>query len=795
MALREQLQRTLGSAYTIENELGGGGMSRVFVATDTALHRRVVVKVLPGEMSGPLAVERFKREISIAARLQHPHMVPLLTAGEVDGMPYFTMPFVEGQSLRARLDQPDGRLPVTDAVRVLREIASALAYAHAHEVVHRDIKPDNVLLSGGAAMVTDFGVAKAVNAAATTGAEGITSVGLALGTPAYMAPEQATADPHTDHRADIYAWGMLAYEILSGKTAFAGRSSQKTLAAQVTEAPAHIAIQNPSTPPALAALVMRAIAKDPDDRPQSADELVRTLDTINISGGSPTISHAVAARSRVTGRWIAATVVALATLLAGGLWARSRNANTRVTPTAPQLLTLAVLPIENVGGDSSTEYLADGLTGELSHALKNLPGVQVAGDLSTSRFKGTHSAPAEIARQLGVIRLLSGKLQPGNGRVRLQIELTDTTGNSLWSGIFNTATKDNFAMQDTITASVANELKLVLTPATLAATHAGRTVNPEAHLLYLRGQFEKNKVSEPGLRNAISYFTQALALDSSYAQAYAGLAFAYDILADVFEPSHPYHMLALTAARHAVAIDSLLPEARTLLGYEIAAATWDFEKGKAEIDRGLAIDPKNPDALFMAGLFAWMTGDHQHGLDLADRLIKVDPLSPLAARLRAEQLSSAGRYEEALVEDKHARELDPMVEIVESTRGSALRELKRYDEAKEEFQAKATVLGLPMVGLAMTYARMGKRAEALQVIHAVEAREKKTWVEPSFIAFMYAAIDDHDSALRWLQKGFDEKSFPVRAFTSWNHPWLRSLWSDPRYQALRTKAMATTFRD
>jgi serine/threonine-protein kinase len=326
MALREQLQRTLGSAYTIENELGGGGMSRVFVATDTALHRRVVVKVLPGEMSGPLAVERFKREISIAARLQHPHMVPLLTAGEVDGMPYFTMPFVEGQSLRARLDEPNGRLPVTDAVRVLREIASALAYAHAHEVVHRDIKPDNVLLSGGAAMVTDFGVAKAVNAAATTGAEGITSVGLALGTPAYMAPEQATADPHTDHRADIYAWGMLAYEILSGKTAFAGRSSQKTLAAQVTEAPAHIAIQNPSTPPALAALVMRAIAKDPDDRPQSADELVRTLDTINISGGSPTISHAVAARSRVTGRWIAATVVALATLLAGGLWARSRNA-------------------------------------------------------------------------------------------------------------------------------------------------------------------------------------------------------------------------------------------------------------------------------------------------------------------------------------------------------------------------------------------------------------------------------------------------------------------------------------
>jgi tetratricopeptide (TPR) repeat protein len=431
----------------------------------------------------------------------------------------------------------------------------------------------------------------------------------------------------------------------------------------------------------------------------------------------------------------------------------------------------------------------------LSHALKNLPGVQVAGDLSTSRFKHTHVGPAEIARQLGVIRLLSGKLQPGNGRVRLQIELTDTTGHSLWSGIFNSATKDNFAMQDTITASVANELKLVLTPGTLAATHTGRTVDPEAHLLYLHGQFEKNKVTEAGLRNAISYFTQALALDSNYAQAHAGKAFAYDILADVFAPSHEYHTLALSEARRAVALDSLLPEARTLLGYEIAAATWDFAKGKAEIDRGLALDPKNPDALFMAGLFAWMTGDHQHGLDLADRLSKVDPLSPLAARLRAELLESDERYDEALVADKHARELDPMVEIVESTRGSALRDLKRYDEAKTEFLNKATVLGQPMTGLAMTYAKMGKRAEALKIIHAIEAREKKTWVEPSFIAIMYAAIDDHESALRWLQKAFDEKTFPMRSFTSWNHPWLRPLWTDPRYQALRAKAMATTFTE
>ena len=795
MSLQDQLQQTLGTSTIIEHELDGGGMSRVFVATDTTLGRRVVVKVLPSEMSGPMAVERFKLEISIAARLQHAHMVPLLIAGQVDGQPYFTMPFVEGQSLRARLDQPHAPVSMLDAVRVLREIASALAYAHSHGVVHRDIKPENVLLSGGAAMVTDFGVARAINAATTLG-ERMTSAGLALGTPAYMAPEQATADPLTDHRADIYAWGMVAYEMFAGHPAFTARSARAMVAAQIAEMPAHLASRRPAMPPALAELVMRAIAKNPDDRPQSADEIVRTLDSINLSGESSLASGAESTRGRGRGRSRAAVVAgaaAVVLLVAVGLWIRTRAATARVGPRA-ELLTLAVLPIENVGGDSTTEYLADGLTGELSRALKNVPGVQVAGDLSTSRFKGTRSGPAEIARQLGVIRLLSGKLQPGNRRVRLQIELTDTTGASLWSGTFNADTRDNFAMQDTITAHVANELKLVLTPATLAAARSGRTINPDAHLLYLRGQFEKNKVTEVGLRNAIKYFTQALALDSNYAQAHAGMAFAYDMLADAFQPSHEYHTLSLKAAQRAVSLDSLLPEARTLLGYEIAAATWDFARGQVEINRGLELDPRNPDALFMAALFAWMIGDHQHGLELADRLMEVDPLSPLAARIRAELLWVAGRYEEALVQDKRSRALDPMVEIVEDTRGNVLRDLNRDQESVDEFQNKGKLLDQPMVGLAVTYAKMGKRAEALRVIHAVEERAKHQWVEPTFIASTYAAIGDKETAMRWLERAFAEKTFAVRSFTSWNHPWLRPLWTDPRYQALRTKAMATTFR-
>ena len=300
-ALRDDLERSLGAAYTIERELGGGGMSRVFLATETALGREVVVKLLPPEMAAAVSMDRFKREILLAARLQHPHIVPVLTAGDANGLPYFTMPFIAGESLRARLVN-HGELPVAEAARVLREIASALAYAHEHGIVHRDIKPDNVLLSGGAAMVTDFGVAKALSS--STGAEhaSTTSLGVALGTPAYMSPEQASADPSVDHRADIYAFGVLAYEMLTGHTPFFGRTPQGLLAAHVTEAPELIQKRRATVPPKLAALVMRCLEKRPADRPQTALEIVHALDELTTPSGGMLPTGAVRAVQGADGR-------------------------------------------------------------------------------------------------------------------------------------------------------------------------------------------------------------------------------------------------------------------------------------------------------------------------------------------------------------------------------------------------------------------------------------------------------------------------------------------------------------
>ena len=303
--LRTTLQTTLGNDYTLERELGGGGMSRVFLAHDTALGRRVVVKVLPGELAGGVNIERFRREIQLAAQLQHPHIVGVLTTGKTaDGLPYFTMPFVEGESLRSRLARA-GELPVPEAMRVLREVAKALAYAHRHGVVHRDIKPENVLLADETALVTDFGVAKALSAATAAPAPGVnapsgslTSLGVALGTPAYMAPEQAAADPSMDHRADIYAFGVLGYEMLTGRTPFGGRPPQQILAAHIAETPEPVTKRRPSTPPALAGLIMRCLEKHPADRPQGAGELLHELEMIATPSGGMDPTPAAPLRHR-----------------------------------------------------------------------------------------------------------------------------------------------------------------------------------------------------------------------------------------------------------------------------------------------------------------------------------------------------------------------------------------------------------------------------------------------------------------------------------------------------------------
>ena len=454
----------------------------------------MVVKVLPEEMVGQVSLERFKREIALAARLQHPHIVPLLTAGDANGLPYFTMPLVEGESLRARIAR-QGELPLSEAMRLLREIASALAYAHDRGIVHRDIKPDNVLLSGGSAMITDFGVAKAISVSSNSEGGNATSMGVALGTPAYMSPEQASADPAVDHRADIYAFGVMAYELLTGQPPFSGRTPQGLLAAHVTETPEFITRRRQTIPPALGSLIMRCLEKRAADRPQTALDLMHGLDQITTpSGGSaPTTATASASsattaatttvtpvRSRL-GRWIGAAA-ALVVLVSGAWFAFTRTAGA----VAPR--SIAVLPTD-MGSDTAHAYLADGLSSELTTRLSKIPGLLVRAYASSKSMRG--KPLGEAGKALQVSSLLTASLVRSGNRLRVTASLIDPTNESVqWSETFEENDQDQFALQDKLVNAIASALKLSLSPDVKAKVEARGTRSAEALDLVQRSFFQ-----------------------------------------------------------------------------------------------------------------------------------------------------------------------------------------------------------------------------------------------------------------------------------------------------------------
>jgi serine/threonine protein kinase/TolB-like protein len=466
--LRTYVQESLGAAYTLERELGGGGMSRVFVARDHALGRKVVVKVLPPELAAALSVERFKREIMLSAALQHPNIVPVLSTGNTDRLPYFVMPFVEGESLRVRLGR--GPLSVREAVSVTKDVARALTYAHGHGVIHRDIKPDNIIISGATATVTDFGVAKAVAAsraglargtveARTPGGSTITHAGVSLGTPMYMAPEQAAADPNTDHRADIYALGIVAYEMLVGAPPFHGRSPQALLAAQLTELPRPISQRRYGVPAALEQLIMQCLEKNPGDRPRNAGDMVRALDDPELLSGAPAIAPQAAAtrRRRSIGRWISTTtataVVVLGTAYALGAF-DDRTPSSSNAALAPA--SIAVLPIADVSPGIAGRELAEGLTEALTNALARVPGLRVASRTAAAGAQRLAGSPQEIGRALGVGKLVEGTLQRQGDAFRATVRMLDVRdGFTEWSQTYDRPVGRGFAAQDEIANEVA----------------------------------------------------------------------------------------------------------------------------------------------------------------------------------------------------------------------------------------------------------------------------------------------------------------------------------------------------
>jgi serine/threonine-protein kinase len=452
--LDERLQAQLGPEFVIGRELGGGGMSRVFLARDTTLARDVVVKVLSPDLAAGVSVERFRREIMMAASLNHPNIVPVLRAGEVAGLPYFLMPYIPGESLRARLGR--GPLSVRQTASIMKDVARALAYAHERGIVHRDIKPDNILLSGDAATVTDFGVAKAIVASRKPGAAerppSMTGEGITIGTPLYMAPEQAVADPSVNHSADLYALGAVAYEMLVGTPPFGGRTAAAVLAAHARETPTPIERRRYDVPTELVALIMQCLEKEPDRRPRSGSYLARRLDEVTSSGSRPAVSGR--SRRRMLRRW-ALVVVGLALVLLAAWWRATRRSPTTAVPAAvapgarPAGGSIAVSIRPTLPDDAREAAAAQSLASELTMALSAVPGYRVASPV----------APG-AARPLGVEYLLDGTVQRERTRVRVNLRFVNASRDSTMWALARAGSLDSlFALQDTLRAAVTAALR------------------------------------------------------------------------------------------------------------------------------------------------------------------------------------------------------------------------------------------------------------------------------------------------------------------------------------------------
>jgi serine/threonine-protein kinase len=655
----------LSDRYAIERELGRGGMATVYLARDLRHDRQVAVKVLEPQVA-TFGADRFLREIRIAARLTHPHVLGLHDSGEAsDGAGgrrlFYVMPHVEGETLRFRLTREQA-LPVADAVRLLRELADALAYAHAQGVVHRDLKPDNVLLSGGHAVVADFGIAKALAAATEDGASPdarLTGTGVAIGTPAYMAPEQALGDPAMDHRADLYALGVIAYEMLAGRHPFAGRTAQALAAAHLTETPTELAERRPDAPPGLAALVMRLLAKDPAARPQRADDVRRALDEI---GATPSGSRRWAQR-RTLG------TAALVLAVVAGIVAYALRPRPRASATGPAAIrTLAVLPFANVGGTPNDEYFSDGLTDELAHALARVPGLQLPGRTSTYALKGTTLPAREIGRTLDVSAYIDGAVRRAGERLRVSTQLVSATdGKVLWDSVFETRTGDVFAVQDSLTRAVVTALAPTLgvsgvrgeTSAHAALVKVKRgTTDAEAYELYLKGMYYWHERGAANVARSIGYFQQAIARDPTFARAYAALAFAYNVL-EVYvpDPADSTTPLIEANARRAMTLDSTLADAQLAMAsaLERNVRFADAEKGYRA---ALRIEPLNQTAHHALGFMLMFVGRTDEAIDELRQATRLDPLAKSAGTALAEALINARRFREAEVESRRILAID-----------------------------------------------------------------------------------------------------------------------------------------
>ncbi|HEX5387374.1 MAG TPA: protein kinase [Gemmatimonadales bacterium] len=740
----DALRRAFAGQYQLERELGRGGMGAVYLAQDLKHERAVALKVLPPDLRVGTAPERFLREIGIAARLTHPQIVPLHDSGERNGLLYYVMPYLEGESLRHRIDR-EGPLPLDAAVSIARAVALALDYAHRRGVLHRDIKPENILLHEGGALVADFGVARAMTAVVS---DQVSEPGIAIGTPAYMSPEQASAERHLDGRTDVYALGCVLYEMVAGRPPFAGTGARATMARHVMEPPLPLRGLRADVPESLDNAVARALAKDPSERFPTAGDFARALDAVRESAATT------------------APVAALAP--------RDRRA-------------IAVLPFVNASAEPDTEYFADGMTDELIDALTQVEGLHVASRTTVFALKGRALDVRTLGAMLNVAVVLEGSVRRAGGRFRVTARLTEVaSGRHLWSRRFDRDVADVFAVQDEIAASIVAALRAALFEDLGTPVSRRYTDNVAAYNLYLKGRYAWNLRTREGTAEGIRYFEDAIAEDPDYALAYTGLADCYALQLDYRGvPVAEGLLKAEEMALRALALDDRLAEAHTSLGWVQFIYEWDWDAARRSFERAIELDPRYATA---HQWYAWLLialGCGDDALAEGRAAAELDPGSVSIRRGLGWLYYQTRRYDAAEEHLRRALGMNPTQEETHRVLGLVRLQQGRYAEAEAELceaMAGATVPDYAAGALGYTAARAGRPAEARDRLASLTAEARDRYVSPVAFVLLNTALGRADDAFAWLERAREERRGWLCYLTT--EPLLDPLRDDPRFAHL-----------
>jgi len=727
--------------YTIERELGRGGMAVVHLAEEKKHARKVAIKALRPEFTASVGAERFLREIGIAARLSHPHIVPLIDSGESDGQLYYVSPFIPGGSLRDRL-LIERKLPLRDAQRIAQEIGAALDYAHRNGFVHRDVKPENILFADGHALLADFGVAHAI---AGPGTETLTEGGLAVGTPAYMSPEQATAEENLTGASDVYSLACVVYEMLAGEPPFHGGTQRSIMSRHVMETPRPLRVLRPDAPPGVEQAVARALAKHPEERFPGAMEFVNALNSLATDEG----------------RHFSATV-----------------------------RTVAVMPFVNASPEVENDYLSDGITDELIDALAKVEGLRVASRTSVFALKGKPQDIRAIGALLGASVVLEGTVRKSGERLRVTAQLTSAEdGRLLWSQRYDRTLSDVFAIQDELANTIVTTLRATWFADLDQPVSKRYTQSVVAYGLYLKGRFAWNKRTQEGVLEGIAYFEQAIAEDPGYALAYTGLADSYALQIDYRNVAVKNGFVrAKENALKALQLDDTLAEAHASLAWTLFIYDWDWAAAGREFRRSIELDSRYATAHQWYAFLLASQGRLEEALVEAHTAQELDPASISIRRALGYVYVYARRYDQGQYHLSRAVAMNPAAEESYRVLGLTLALHGQFDEAERVLREATGLSGAgtyTRVTLAYALAMGGRRDYAEALLKELEEKLKHDYVSPVELATLNIGLSNPDKALDWAERALEER----RGWMAYLkvHPIVDPLRGNPRFVALMEK--------